>query len=107
MENIIIRLLEIGGIPFLMLVIGFLAGRYIKPWIHKNQERLARAQEIAFIADRITDEMLAQFPGKPWTKWLDKAVDKLIRACDLKDAEDSRELARRELAYQIARKSGC
>ena len=100
MENLLIKLLEIGGIPLLLIIIGFLAGRYFKPWIHKSQERLQRAQEIAFIADKITDEMLLMFPRQRWDDWLDKAVDKLIAACDLKDAD----IAKRELMSQISKK---
>ncbi len=100
MNSIVERLLEVGGIPIVMLLIGYLAGKYLRPWIHKSSERLARAQEIALIADRITDEMLLMFPHQRWDDWLDKAVDKLIKACGLQDAD----LARREIASQIVKK---
>ncbi|MCD6417478.1 hypothetical protein J7M00_01685 [bacterium] len=100
MNALIEKLIEVGGIPILMLILGYLSGRYLKPWIHRSQERLARAQEIAFIADKITDEMLLLFPAQKWDDWLDKAVDKLIKACGLKDAD----IARREIAAQIKRK---
>jgi len=100
MNTLIEKLIEFGGIPILLLILGFLAGRYLKPWLHKSQERLLRAQEIALVADRITDEMVLLFPDAHWDDWLDKAVDKLISACDLKDAG----VARRELASQIVRK---
>lgn len=100
MNAIVEKLIELGGIPLLMLFIGYLAGRYIKPWIHSSQERLARAQEIALIADRITDEIILLFPQHKWDDWLDKAVDKLISACDLKDAD----VAKREIATQIRKK---
>lgn len=84
-----------------MLIIGILAGRYLKPWINKTNERLARAQEIALIADRITDELRAQYPDKKPLEWLDIAVDRLIKACDLKDAD----IAKREIACQIVKKN--
>lgn len=100
MSTLIERLLTIGGIPLVLLMLGYFAGRYIKPWLHDSQERLARAQEIALIADRITDEMILLFPKQKWDNWLDKAIDKLIAACDLKDAD----IARREIAAQISRK---
>lgn len=103
MNAIIEKLLEIGGLPVALLLLGYLAGRYFKPWIHKNQERLNRFQEIALIADRITDEMVLLFPNVPWDNWLDKAVDKLIKACDLTDLDDV-EKARREVSSQIVKK---
>ena len=102
MNSLIERLIEVGGIPLFMLLLGYFAGRYLRPWIHSSAERLARAQEIALIADRITDEMLVLFPDQKWDDWLDQAVDKLIQACDLKDAD----LARREIISQVARKVG-
>ncbi len=101
MNAIIEKLIELGGIPLIMLILGYLAGRYFKPWIHATEERLARAQEIALIADRITDEMVLMFPAARWDDWLDKAVDKLIAACNLKDAD----IAKREISSQITRKS--
>jgi len=100
MNTLIEKLIEIGGIPIIMLILGYFAGRYLKPLIHKSQERLAKAQEIALIADRITDEMISMFPNQSWDNWLDKAVDKLIKACDLKDAD----IAKREISAQIAKK---
>lgn len=102
MNGAILKLIEIGGIPLILLILGYLAGRYLKPWVHESSERLARAQEIALIADRITDEMLVMYPDQPWVDWIDKAVDKLIKACDLQDAD----LARREIMSQIAKKTG-
>jgi len=102
MNDAVEELIEIGGIPLILLILGYLAGRYIKPWIHRSSERLARAQEIALIADRITDEMLLMFPDQRWDDWLDKAVDKLIKACGLQDAD----LARREILSQVAKKVG-
>ncbi len=102
MNALVERLIELGAVPLIMLFLGYLAGRYLKPWLHSSQERLARAQEIALVADRITDELLVMFPDQRWDDWLDKAVDRLIKACDLKDAD----LARREVVSQLRRKVG-
>ncbi len=100
MNSLIEKLIELGGIPIIMLILGYLAGKYLKPFVHSSQQRLAKAQEIALIADKITDEMLLLFPQQKWDNWLDSAVDKLIKACDLKDAD----VARREITAQIAKK---
>ena len=90
------------GIYVVLLIMGWLAGRYLKPWIHSSEERLARAKEISIIADRITDEMQLAYPDKPWTEWIDKAVDKLIDACDLGSKPT---IAQREIMHQIMVKS--
>ncbi len=100
MNILIDKIIELGIMPVFMLLLGYIAGRYIKPWIHASSARLARAQEIALIADRITDEMLTLFPDQKWDNWLDEAVDKLIKACGLKDAD----VARREIISQVRRK---
>ncbi|RKZ32726.1 hypothetical protein DRQ33_05395 [bacterium] len=102
MNFLLERLIELGGIPLIMLIIGYLTGRYLKPWIHSSDERLCRAQEIALIADRITDEMILLFPEQRWDNWLNDAVDKLIKSCKLKDAD----VAHREIATQIRKKLG-
>jgi hypothetical protein len=102
MNFVLDKIVGMAVIPFIMFLIGYLTGRYIKPWIHANENRLAQAQEIALIADRITDEMLLLFPHQKWDDWLDKAVDKLIKSAGLKDAD----IARREIAAQLRRKLG-
>lgn len=94
------KLLIMGGIPIVIFILGWLAGRYLRPWLHENEQRLANAQEIAFIADRITDEMTLMFPNVSWDNWIDKAVDKLIVSCGLEDAD----VAKREIASQIIKK---
>ena len=104
MDNIVTMLLTKAGIPLAFLIIGYLAGRYLRPWIHDKPGRLARAEEIALIADRITDEMRLVAPNAHWTEWIDEAVDRIIDACDLPDADDARALAHREIASQIVKK---
>lgn len=103
-EAILLKLLELSGIPLIMLIIGYLIGRYLKPWVHANQERLAKAQEIAFIVDRLTDEFLREYPNIKPLEWLDKAIDKAIKACDLKDADENKEILKREFTYSLTRK---
>jgi len=44
--------------------------------------------------------MLTLFPDQKWDNWLDEAVDKLIKACGLKDAD----VAKREIISQVRRK---
>ena len=100
------KLIVFGGIPIILLIIGYLSGRFLKPWIHKCPARLARAQEIALIADRITDEMVLLFPNAKWDNWVNDAIDKLIDATDLKKNPSGRNIARREVMSQILKKHG-
>lgn len=104
LNTILEKLIVLGGIPLVMLIIGYLAGRHLKPWIHENADRLARAQEIALVADRVTDEMTIMFPGQKWDNWIDEAVDRIIEACGLTDADDAMGIAHREVAHQIVKK---
>jgi len=92
------------GFPVLLMIIAFIAGRYLKPWINEKHSRLENAQEIAFIADRITDELKLKYPEKTWPELLNKAIDKLIKSCDLIDSDDSKGIAQREIASQIVKK---
>ena len=92
------------SVPLLLFVIGLFAGRFLKPWINKKPARLEKAEEIALIADRITDEMELLFPDAAWSDWIDDAVDKLIKSCGLTDADDARAIAHREIASQIVQK---
>ncbi|MCK5832947.1 hypothetical protein KAH81_04660 [bacterium] len=105
MEQILITILIKAIVPLLFIAIGFLAGKYLKPWINRNSTRIIRAKEIALIADRITDEMLLVAPAAHWSEWIDEAVDRLISACGLPDADDAKSLAHREIASQIMQKN--
>ena len=104
MEDFLVQLLIKGGMPLALLILGWLAGRYIKPWIHAKPSRLETANEFALIADRITDELTLQFPSAQWDDWIDQAVDKFISSCGLTDADDHKALAHREIASQIVKK---
>ena len=99
MDTIIIKLLESAGFPLLLLVIGWLVGKYVTPWVHKNQARVEKAREIALIADRITDEIMFMFPTLKWDDYLDKIVDKLIDSMDINP-----EIAQREVIHQLQKR---
>lgn len=99
MDKILELILTNAAIPAIIFVLGWLAGRYIKPWVHDKEhpDRLARAQEIAFIASRLTEELKTQFPNASWDDWVDNLSDKLIDSLGL-----TPEVARREALYQLA-----
>ncbi len=101
MNALLLKLVEVGGVPLVLIVLGIVAKKYITPWLEAVPWRYERAREIALVADRITDEMLVMFPGSKWDDWLDAAVDKLISACKL---EQNPEIARREIISQMAKK---
>ncbi len=101
MNALLLKLVEVGGVPLALIVLGIVAKKYLAPWLEAVPWRYERAREIALIADRITDEMLVMFPNSKWDDWLDSAVDKLISACNL---EQNPEIARREILSQVAKK---
>jgi len=80
-------LLMTGGMAIVLIVLGIVAKKYLYPWVSANTERYARAKEIAKIADDITDALVSLYPEQSWTDWLDKAIDKIIKAAKL-DSED-------------------
>jgi len=96
MDAIIIKLLETAGIPLAMIIIAWLVGKYLKPWVHAKPSRLERAEEISLVADRITTELCIMFPDATWDDLLDAAVDKIIDALDIPE-----EIARREAITQL------
>ena len=104
-NEIINIMLVKAAVPILMMVLGYIAGRYLKPWIYENESRLARAHEIALIADRITDEIRLLAPNARWSEWIDEGIDRLIHACKLEDNDVNRAMARRELAKSIIEKN--
>ena len=86
----------IGGL--IVLVIGWLAGKYLVPWLN-TEFRKSMAKYILLIADEITDYLRLKYPDKKWTEWLDEAVDKLIEVTGV-----SKEVAERAIKASIARK---
>lgn len=102
MESILLKLLELIGLPVIFLVIGWLAAKYLKPYIHANEERLARSKEISRIADEVTDYMVQCFPNAQWDDWLDQAVDRIISSAGLTDPEKAKQAA----VSALARKAG-
>ena len=91
---------------------------WIVPWLKKGsdaaegtaeratyEKRWARAQEIAFLADRLTDLAVVNFPSTSIDDYVDKLVDDLIKAAGLTDWSDSgKTAAKREVTAQLLRK---
>jgi len=107
MEAIWIKIIEYGGIPLLMFVIGWLVGKYVKPWIHNTDHpgRLEWAKELALIADRVTDALVLKFPEAHWDDLVDKAVDTIIAKMGITDyASNKAQAIREEVAFLLHRK---
>jgi len=99
LDTLIEKLIFAGGVPLLCLIVGWLANKYVRPWIHKDPVRLARAQEIALIADRLTDELVLNMPNSKIDDVVDTLVDKIIKSLGLSEAH-----AQREAIYQLAKR---
>jgi len=86
-----------------MLVLCLVLKKYLKPYVHSNSERLAAFQEFALIADRVTNDIIAEMPDAQWAKMLDEGIDRIIKALGLKDADDI-DKAKREISTQLLAK---
>ena len=95
-----------GIINLILFFVGFLVGKYVKPWLAKNTERYNRAKELGLIMDDITDAFANKYPGVPLVQWLNKAVDVLIKSAGLPDRDDTREFAERLIRASYQRKYG-
>lgn len=80
-------------VPFLL---GIIAAKWVKPWVHSDEKRLAKAQEISVIASRITRQLVLRFPNHTWDNILESVVTELIAELDLNPGT-----ARREAIYQL------
>ena len=104
MEFIILKALEYGALPIALIIMSWLISRYLKPYLDKTGN-LAKAQEIAIIADRITDELIIAMPNATWAVYADKAVDRLVDALG-EPSEKIQEIAIREVNKQLKDKLG-
>lgn len=91
------------GFAVVMLIVCLLLKKYLKPYVHANAERVAGFQEFALIVDRITNDVVTELPGATWAKMVDEAVDRIIKALGLKDADDI-DKAQRETKTQLISK---
>jgi len=89
----------LGGAGALVMVIAaWAAKKYLIPFLAVESRR-RYAEYIAAIADEVTDELRMKYPDKPWATYLDEAVDKIIKICNINS-----EIARRAATASISRK---
>ena len=105
MSKIMELILAIGGVSVALklaeFLIGIVAEKWIKPWVFKTEKRAKTAQEIAYIADDLTDFLRARYPEQKWDDYLDDLTEKLIEKCGL---EGSPDIAKTAAVAAIARK---
>lgn len=85
------------GVLFLLLL-GWVVKRYLIPYLNTDQ-RKKMAEYILLIADEVTDELSAKYSKNEMAKWLDQAVDKIIKITGV-----SEEVAARAIQAALARK---
>ncbi len=83
----------------LIALLGYIAKKYLLPWLDTTFKKKA-AEYILIIADDITDELVIKYPEKEIWKFLDQAVDKLMKVCGIKE----REVAERAIRASMSRK---
>ncbi len=101
MEGILFKLLEVGLFPLVLIVMGWIVGKYMTPWVHAKPTRLEKAKEISMIADRITDELVLAMPNASWDDLLDRAIDRIIDELEIPP-----KIARREMTHQLKLRRG-
>jgi len=74
-----------------LLLVSHVANKYVIPFL-KVGKRDKYARYIAVIADEVTSDIRARYPGEEWLEHLDEAVEALIRICGI-----SEETARRAI----------
>jgi len=89
----------VGGMgAIIMIVATWIAKKYLIPFL-KVESRRRYAAYIAAIADEVTDELKLKYPDKSWAVYLDEAVDKIIKICNINP-----EVARRAASASISRR---
>lgn len=105
MSKVMELILAIGGISVALKLaeffIGIVAEKWIKPWVFKTEKRAKTAQEIAYIADDLTDFLRARYPDQKWDDYLDDLTERLIEECGLHGSQD---VAKTAATAAIARK---
>jgi len=84
MEMIINALLDKGLIPLAIIIAGWVAARYLAPYLASHPNAKKTAVEVAAIADDITHVLVATNPNTKWDDHLASLVDQLIKVLDLK-----------------------
>lgn len=100
MEDLLFQpnsILAIAGVV-LTFAITSLGKKYLVPFL-KIGKRKVYAQHILLIADEITDELRIKYPDKSWIKYLDEAVDKIMKVCNI-----SQDVAKRAVNAAVSRK---
>ena len=85
------------GVLFLLLL-GWAVKKYLIPYLNTEQ-RKKMAEYILLIADEVTDELAAKYPKHELAKWLDQAVDEIIKITGV-----SEEVAGRAIQAALTRK---
>jgi len=85
METIINLLLDKGLIPLAIIVAGWVAARYLAPYLAAHPKSKETARDIAAIADDISHVLVANNPQAVWDDHLAALIDKLKAVLDLGD----------------------
>ena len=71
-------------LAILSMVVVFFGKNYLLPFL-RVEKRRRYAKWIAHLADEITDDLLARYPGNKWVKFMDESVDKLMEICGISE----------------------
>ncbi len=88
-----------GGVwGALGVITAYLTKKYLVP-LMQVEKRRRYATWIAAIADEVTDDLRARYPGHSWLERLDEAVDRVIVICGIEP-----DIAGRAVRASVSRK---
>ena len=93
MEFLLGKVMLFGGLPLILMAIGFVIGRYVKPWLHAKPSRLNWAREMIIVARGATSELVKMFPDAEWDDIVKKIVDKVIESMDISPEQSPNKVA--------------
>ncbi len=82
----------------LLLLLGWAVKRYLIPFLDTELKK-KMAEYVLFIADEVTDQLVAKYPQNELVRWLDEAVDKIMEITGV-----SKEVATRAAQSALVRK---
>lgn len=82
----------------IIFAVGWATKKWLLPLLN-TEARKKLAEYILVIADEVTDQLVAKYPEKEIWRYLDRAVDKIMKVCGIKE-----ETAKRAIEAAMARK---
>lgn len=90
-ESILMWIIDqFGGLENLILSgVALVAAKFLVPWLKKGT-RMRYATHLTHLADEITDDLLARYPDKDWSRILEESVETIRKELGVTDLSEKR-----------------